>query len=130
VDTVILILLIIVGVLLVAAILGALLTTRRNRANAGAFSESLTTMDRQLAAAVAADHGWERPTLDAAARSEFAAQRAGEKIERLELLQIVDEPGTDSDLAVYRVVTVAGPSRLTLGRRAGDWYAKALEDER
>jgi type II secretory pathway pseudopilin PulG len=129
-DTVFLVILIVVGVLLLAALLGALITTRRNRAGAGSFSESLRAMDRQLAAAVAADHGWERKHLDTAARTEFAAQRAGVAIESLDLLQIVDEPGTDSDLAVYRVATAAGSVRLTLGRGDGVWYAKALEDER
>lgn len=129
-DTVILILLIVVGVLIVVALLGALLTTRRNRAGAQRFSESLTAMDRQLAAAVAEDHGWERKTLDAAARSEFAAQRPDAKVESLDLVQIVDEPGTDSDLAIYRVVSSGATSRLTLGRREGAWYAKTLDDER
>lgn len=129
-DTVFLILLIVAGVLIVVALLGAMLTTRRNRAGAEHFSESLMAMDRQLASAVAEDHGWERRTLDAAARKEFAAQRSGEKVTALDLVQIVDEPGTDSDLAIYRVTTAAGTRHLTLGRREGDWYAKALEDER
>lgn len=129
-DTVILILLIVVGVLIVVAVLGALLTTRRNRAGAQHFAASLTAMDRQLAAAVADDHGWERRTLDAAARAEFTAQRPDATVDTLELIQIVDEPGTDSDLAVYRVATPDGASRLTLGRREGAWYGKALEDER
>jgi len=128
VDTVILILLIVVGAFLLAALIGALRTTQRNRANAHRFRESITATDRALAAAVAADHGWRRETLDAAARSEFAAKRPGVEIVALELVQIVDEPGTDSDLAVYRVATAAGAARLTLGRREGAWYAKALED--
>lgn len=127
-DTVILILLIVVGAFALVALVGALLTTRRNRANAQRFSESITATDRALAAAVAADHGWRRDTLDAAARSELAAKRPGVEIVALELIQIVDEPGTDADLAVYRVVTAAGAVRLTLGRRDGAWYAKALED--
>lgn len=129
-DTVILILLVVVGVLIVVALLGAMLTTRRNRAGAQHFTESLTAMDRQLASAVAEDHGWERKTLDAAARRAFRAERAGEQIQALDLMQIVDEPGTDSDLAIFRVTSPAGTRRLTLGRREGDWYAKALEDER
>jgi hypothetical protein len=130
VDTVILILLIVIGALLLAALLGALLTTRRNRAGARRFSESLAATDRALAAAVAEDHGWERTTLDRAARAEFAARRPDARVESLELLQIVDEPGTDADLAIYRVVASTGTSRLTLGRRDGAWYAKALDDER
>ena len=46
-------------------------------------------------------------------------------------MQIVDEPGTDQDLAVFLVVAADGAeSRLTLGRRDGAWYAASLEDQR
>ena len=43
-------------------------------------------------------------------------------------MQVVDEPGTDHDLAVFRVRAGGALSRLTLGRRDGAWYAAALED--
>jgi hypothetical protein len=46
-------------------------------------------------------------------------------------VQIVDEPGTDQDLAVFRVTAADGAgSSLTLGRRDGAWYAASLEDAR
>jgi hypothetical protein len=124
------VILVVLGVLLLLAILGGASASRRNRAGAAAFTESLTAVDRQLAAATAADHGWERHTLDAVARSEHASRRPGVEVVALELLQIVDEPGTDQDLAIFRVATSEGTTRLTLGRRDGAWYAKALEDER
>ncbi|MGB2711900.1 MAG: hypothetical protein WBC33_10320 [Conexibacter sp.] len=120
----------VLGVLLLLAIVGGASASRRNRAGAEGFAASLTAVDRQLAAAVAADHGWERTTLDAAARSEFAARRPGAEIAALELIQIADEPGTDQDLAVFRVVADGSASRLTLGRRDGAWYAASVEDER
>lgn len=122
--------LIVLGVLLLIALLGAIAATRRNRARADTFSENLTAVDRHLAAAIAEDHGWRRETLDAAARAAFAEQRPGAEPTGFELIQVVDEPGTDADLAVYRV-TVAGqrPTRLTLGRRDGAWYAASVEDE-
>jgi hypothetical protein len=128
-----LVVLVVLGALLLLAIVGGALASRRNRAGADAFAESLASVDRQLAHAVAADRGWERDVLEDAARRAFAERRPGETVARLELVQVVDEPGTEHDLAVFRVVTGATPartSRLTLGRRDGAWHAVALEDER
>lgn len=130
VDTVLIVILALLGLFLVVAALGAVVATRRNRAGAAAFSASLTAVDRQLAAATATDHGWERSTLDAAARAAFAEHRPGVELEQLELIQIVDEPGTDSDLAVFRATAAGARTRMTLGRRSGAWYAKAVVDER
>jgi type II secretory pathway pseudopilin PulG len=123
------IVLIVIGVLLLLALIGAAMASRRNALGAIAFEQSLAAVDRQLAAAVAADRGWERAALHASARSAFAEQRPGQRIAELQLVQIVDEPGTDQDLAVFSVVVADGAeSRLTLGRRSGEWYAASLED--
>lgn len=129
-DTLLIIVLVVIGLLLLLALVGALAASRRNRAGAESFTASLTAVDRQLAAATAEDHGWQRETLDAAARAAFAEHRPGVEPAALELTQIVDEPGTDSDLAIYRIAADGGTTRLTLGRRGGEWYAKAVEDER
>ncbi|MDO8188657.1 hypothetical protein Q5424_17165 [Conexibacter sp. JD483] len=129
-DTVLIVILALLGLFLVVAALGAVVATRRNRAGAASFSESLTAVDRQLAAATATDHGWERTTLDAAARAAFAEHRPGTELEQLELIQIVDEPGTDSDLAVFRATAAGASTQMTLGRRSGSWYPKAIVDER
>ncbi|HKG39374.1 MAG TPA: hypothetical protein VKB25_10330 [Conexibacter sp.] len=130
-SVILVIVLIVLGVLLLLAIIGAAMASRRNALGAIAFEQSLAAVDRQLAAAVAADHGWERGALEASARSAFAGERPQTKIAELELVQIVDEPGTDQDLAVFVVVASDGAeSRLTLGRRDGAWYAASLEDRR
>jgi type II secretory pathway pseudopilin PulG len=129
-STALLIVLVVLGLFLLLALAGSVAASRRNRAGAEDFSASLRSVDRQLATAIAADHGWERGTLEAAARTEFAAQRPDTEIAALELTEIRDEPGTDQDLAVFRVTTADGASRLTLGRRDGNWYAAAIEDER
>jgi type II secretory pathway pseudopilin PulG len=130
VSVVLIAVLVVLGILLLLAILGGANASRRNRAGAEAFDQRLHAVDRELAAAVAADHGWERNALEASARHAFSDRRPGAQIAELELVQIVDEPGTDQDLAVFRVVADDGTSRLTLGRRDGAWYAQALEDER
>lgn len=129
-NTLLIVVLVILGLLLLLALIGAAAATKRNRAGAESFTASLTAMDRQLAAATAVDHGWERKTLDAAARAAFAAHRPGVEPDELDLTQIVDEPGTDSDLAIYRITSAGGTTHLTLGRREGEWYAKSAEDDR
>lgn len=130
-SVVLVIVLIILGVLLLLAILGAAMASRRNALGAIAFEQSLAAVDRELAAAVAADHGWERAALEGSAREAFTERRPDTRIAELQLVQIVDEPGTDQDLAVFQVTAADGAtSRLTLGRRDGAWYAAALEDER
>lgn len=129
-SVVLIVVLVVLGVLLLLAIIGGAMASQRNRAGAAEFERSLTAIDRQLAAAVASDHGWHPDTLDAAARKEFAERRPGATIDELELVQIADEPGTDQDLAIFRVVAGGVASRLTLGRRDGHWYAAALDDER
>jgi hypothetical protein len=133
VSVVLVVVLVVLGVLLLVAILGGAATSRRHRVGAAAFEQSLAAVDRELAAAVAADRGWERGALEAIARGQFSERRPAATIAQLELVQVVDEPGTDQDLAVFRVVTSTPPGgacRLTLGRRDGAWYAAALEDER
>ena len=130
-SVVLIVVLVALGVLLLLAILGGAMASRRNALGALAFEQRLAEVDGQLAAAVAADHGWERGTLEKTARAQFAERRPGAQIAQLELVQIKDEPGTDQDLAVFRVVIAnGGVSRLTLGRRDGAWYAAALDDER
>lgn len=130
-SVILIVVLVALGVLLLLAILGAAMASRRNALGAVAFEQSLAAVDQELAAAVAADHGWERGALEASARDAFAERRPDTRIAALRLVQIVDEPGTDQDMAVFLVTAADGAeSRLTLGRRDGAWYAAALEDER
>jgi type II secretory pathway pseudopilin PulG len=131
VSVLLIVVLAVLAVLLLVVLVGALGASRRNRAGAEHFSASLTNVDRQLAAALAEDRGWDPPMLDAAARAAFAEHRPGTEVASMELTRIVDEPGTDQDLATFRVVAVGGQvSELTLGRRDGAWYAASLQDQR
>jgi hypothetical protein len=131
VSVILIVVLVVLGVLLLLAVLGAAMASRRNALGAIAFEQTLGAVDRELAAAVAADHGWERRSLEASAREAFAERRPQTRVAELRLVQIVDEPGTEQDLAVFLVTAADGAeSRLTLGRRDGAWYAAALEDQR
>src|SRR4051812_6980253 len=66
------------------------------------FAEALETANRALAAAHAADKGWEPARLDAAARRAFAQVAPQGEISELHLVQVEDRPGTEEDRAVFR----------------------------
>ena len=78
--------------------------------------------NQALAAAHAADRGWEPATIEAAARQAFAGERPGVEVRELMLVQVIDPPGTDDDKAVFQVSAADGSSAtVTLGRRQGEW---------
>ena len=114
--------LIIVLVVLALLIVGGVFARARqlNRSRP-AFERSLEQVNRELAAAAAADRGWSRDTLEEAARRIYAAERGGDPPELL-LVEVRDRPGTDEDQAVFR----CGHERLTLGRRDGEWVRESL----
>jgi hypothetical protein len=114
--------LIILIVLLLLAIGGYFARARQLRRSRPAFDRSLEQVNRDLAAAAAADRGWDRDTLEAAARRVYAEQRGGAEPPELTLVEVLDRPGTDEDQAVFR----CGDEQLTLGRRDGEWVHESL----
>ena len=115
----------IVAVIVLLAVGGAIARRRQLERSQGRFDESLAQVNRDLAAAHAQDNGWERSLLEDAARQAYASERGSDPAE-LELVQVIDRPGTDDDHAVFS----CGPQareRLTLGRRDGQWVLEALE---
>ena len=96
---------------------------RRARGGEDELIAALREADHALAAARAADRGWDREAMEAAARGAFAARSPAEVGELL-LLQVVDRPGTEEDQALFRVVTEAGSEEILLVRDdAGAWRA-------
>ena len=116
-------LIIVLAVLLVLAIGGAIAVRRRLAATEDQFEIDLRRVNRDLAAAHAEDRGWERGALEASARQAYAAAKDGAEPANLELVQVIDRPGTDDDHAIFRI----GRERLTLGRRDGQWVLERLE---
>ena len=115
----------VVAVIVLLAVGGAVARRRQLERSQGRFNESLAQVNRDLAAAHAQDNGWERSLLEDAARQAYASERGSDPAE-LELVQVIDRPGTDDDHAVFS----CGPEareRLTLGRRDGQWVLEALE---
>ncbi len=121
VDIVLLVLLILVGGLAAA---GWTAATRRAKAGEAKLIEQLQAAERELAQAHASDKGWDRALLEQAAREAVADRFGTTKINGMQLVQVLDRPGTDADQAVFRVETGDGEEhRITLGRTGGVWGA-------
>lgn len=112
-----------VALALVFGIGGAVYVSRRNRRGREGFDAVVAEANRGLAAAHALDNGWEPEALHAAARSLYAAERPDANVREVTLVAVRDEPGTDSDHAVFRVTTDGEPGTIRLGRRGETWIA-------
>jgi hypothetical protein len=111
----------------VLATAGIVLVGRRERERTAEFEQRVAEANRALAAAHAADKGWEPATVEAAARRAFAEQRPGVEVRDVRLVQVVDPPGTEEDKAVFSVTTADGhTATLALGRRDGEWVPESL----
>jgi hypothetical protein len=84
------------------------------------FRAQLTKANRDLAEAAAKDKGWDRSTMEAAARRLFEAEH-GEPPGTLDLIEVVDLPGIEEDEAVFRAVHHGHVHKITLARRGDDW---------
>jgi hypothetical protein len=113
----------IVVLVLVLGIGGYVATGRRRRADEGKDRDELEAANQALALAHASDKGWERSVLDEACRAAFADRSAAE-IRELQLVQVVDKPGTEEDQAVFRVVTDHGSEYLHLDRHGDAWVPR------
>jgi hypothetical protein len=114
---------IVVFAVLVLLIVGGLIANaRRTRAEDPQLRETLREADRALALARAEDRGWDRHALEAAAREAFAARSPVEPRE-LQLVQVIDRPGTEDDQCVFRVLTDVGSEDILLVRSGGAWAA-------
>ena len=115
--------LIIVIVVVVLLAIGGYFARKRQLARSRpAFERHLEQVNRELAAAAAADRGWDRATLEDAARRIYSQERGGAEPPELTLVEVLDRPGTDEDQAVFR----CGDELLTLGRRDGEWVHESL----
>jgi hypothetical protein len=117
------IIIVIVVVLLLLIAGGIVASNRRNRDDDAALRQELEAANRALAMAHADDKGWERSLLEAAAAAAFADRSAAD-VRDLQLVQVVDRPGTEEDQAVFRVVTDHGAEYLHLDRHGDVWVAR------
>jgi hypothetical protein len=117
------VILVVLGVLIVLLFAGGLVANARyRRVQEQRLRAEIEAANEALADAHALDKGWDLATMQAAAREAFAARHPGAQATELHLVQVVDKPGTDEDLAVFRAVTPDGRHEtVTLGRRDGAW---------
>jgi type II secretory pathway pseudopilin PulG len=117
------VLLVVLVLVVVLAGGGYMAMTRRIRAREAALQRELAQAEDALAQAHALDKGWDRATLEAAARA-AAAERFGSQgvVGTPQLVQVLDRPGVEADQAVFRVESPDGREhRITLGRSGGEW---------
>jgi type II secretory pathway pseudopilin PulG len=122
VSTFAIVVIVVVVLLLLLIVGGMVATARRSRAEAGDMRATLREADQALAMARAQDRGWERAALEAAAREAFAS-RSPVDVRELQLIQVIDRPGTEDDQALFRVVTDVGSEEILLARRGGAWHS-------
>jgi hypothetical protein len=119
-------LIIVLVVLVILAVGGAIARSMQLKRTQGAFEKRLAQADQDLAAAAAQDRGWDRTVLESAARRIYAEQRGAEPSE-LHLVEVLDRPGTEEDVAVFHAEGEGAQHRLTLGRREGEWVLETIE---
>jgi hypothetical protein len=120
----------VVGVVVIAVVLlvallvlsGWIAGRRHDAGRRDVVAERIRSANAALAAAHAADEGWDPAALHAAARA--AAVRVGvtdpSGVE-LVLVSVDDRPGVDDDRAVFTVRDGEREIEVVLGREAGTW---------
>jgi hypothetical protein len=117
-----------VVVILVVALVALLVLSgwiagrRHDAGRRDVVADHIRSANAALAAAHAADEGWDPAVLHAAARD--AAVRAGvtdPSAVELVLVSVDDRPGVDDDRAVFTVRDGEREIELVLGREAGAW---------
>jgi hypothetical protein len=124
----IVVILIVLGALLLLFFIGGLLyTARRYRRLGRGFYEHVAAADQALEQARAADRGWDRSALEAAARAGLAAERPGSSYDELHLVLVDDRPGVTEDRAEFLAVGTDGMARIGLVREESGWRHDKVE---
>jgi hypothetical protein len=123
VSTLAVVLVVLVALIVLLVIGGLIASGRRRKADDAALRAELEAANELLAQAHAQDKGWERSSLEQAARAAFA-RRSHAEARELHLVQVVDRPGTEDDQAVFRVVTDHGAEYVHLHRRGDAWVGE------
>jgi len=125
VPTWLIIVIVVIGVLVVLAVGGMFARAAFQRRTEAQFRARLSRANHDLAEAAAADRGWDQEKLEAAVRRIYSEQRGSEPSELL-LVEVIDQPGTEEDVAVYRVEREGKRETLRLGRHDGEWVYESL----
>jgi hypothetical protein len=123
------IVLIVLGALILLFLIGGVIAVVvRSRRQASTYDEHVAAADAMLEQARAADRGWHRETMEAAARDALAESRPGWTYDNLHLVLVDDRPGVSEDRAHFMAVGSDGEARVILARQDDDrWVAERVE---
>jgi hypothetical protein len=116
------------AIVLIALVLGFLGARARDRRLAAHWEEHVRAADAALAQAAASDRGWQRETMEDAARAALAEGRPGWDYGPLHLILVDDRPGIEEDRAHFVAVGDGGDeARVVLSRRGDRWIAESID---
>jgi len=116
------------GVLVVVCFLGGLAASRRRaKRDAPEHHRAVVAANRALARARAADKGWDRSVLEAAANAALALERPGWSCEEIHLVLVEDHAGVDRDRAHLLACGLDRDVRLVLARQGEGWRLDTIE---
>jgi hypothetical protein len=119
---------IVIAVLVVLAMGGAIAARRRLEASRAGFADHLERANVDLATAHATDRGWDPENLERAAAQALRERHPEREVLSLTLVEVVDRPGFEEDVARYRARVADGTEMLvTMVRRGGGWAAERIE---
>lgn len=122
------IVLIVMGAVIMLVLVGGFLAARRrSREEAGRFDKRVAAADRALEEARAADKGWDRASLEGAARKAVAEARPEWTIDELHLVLVDDRPGVTEDRAQFVAVGNGEEVQVGLARRDEGWVVERIE---
>jgi hypothetical protein len=121
------IVLIVLAALAVLFFVGGLIVERRRHGEQWAeLRERIAHADRALEEARAADKGWDRVLLDAAAREALERDKPDFRYESLHLVLVDDKPGIEEDRALMTATGEAGEMRVVLTRTGEVWQGETV----
>ena len=119
---------VVVAILVFLAVGGAIAARRRMEASSAGFEDHLQRANVDLATAHAADRGWDPVALERAAGAALRERHPELGAVELTLVEVVDRPGIEEDVARYRAQAPdAGEVLVTMVRRGGIWAADTIE---
>lgn len=126
-STFAIILIAIAAVLLLLLLGGMVGAARRRNHYAPHYDRNLADADRALEQARAADKGWDRSLLEAAARDALADEKPGWDYSELALVLVDDKPGVVEDRAHFVASGTEGEARVVLARRESGWALESVQ---
>jgi hypothetical protein len=122
------IILIVLGALVLVLLIGGYIAGRRYvAAHQAEISANIADADRALEHARAADKGWDRAALEAAARDALRQSRPGWDYENLALVLVDDRPGIEQDRAHFMASGRGDSARVILARTGDGWALEGIE---